>query len=103
MKVFSQLMEIYGVEHYRAWITTSAMRDAKNGKEIIDLVKKESGIQIEIISGDEEAALIYENHVAEGLDKILDILYRCWWWFYRIDILRKWQNEIRTFFQYWYN
>ena len=49
------------------------MRDAKNGKEIIDLVKRNLGIQIEIISGDEEATLIYENHVAEGLDKILDI------------------------------
>ena len=74
MKVFSQLMEIYGVEHYRA-CATSAMRDAKNGKEIIDLVKKESGIQIEIISGDEEATLIYENHVAEGLDKNFAYLY----------------------------
>ena len=75
MKVFSQLMEIYGVEHYRA-CATSAMRDAKNGKEIIDLVKKESGIQIEIISGDEEATLIYETHVAEGLDKNFGYLYR---------------------------
>ena len=74
MKVFYQLMEIYGVEHYRA-CATSAMRDAKNGKEIIDLVKKESGIQIEIISGDEEATLIYENHVAEGLDKNFGYLY----------------------------
>ena len=74
MKVFSQLMEIYGVEQYRA-CATSAMRDAKNGKEIIDLVKKESGIQIEIISGDEEATLIYENHVAEGLDKNFGYLY----------------------------
>ena len=74
MKVFSQLMEIYGVEHYRA-CATSAMRDAKNGKEIIDLVKKESGIQIEIISGDEEATLIYENHVAERLDKNFGYLY----------------------------
>lgn len=74
MKVFSQLMEIYSVEHYRA-CATSAMRDAKNGKEIIDLVKKESGIQIEIISGDEEATLIYENHVAEGLDKNFGYLY----------------------------
>ena len=74
MKVFSQLMEIYGVEHYRA-CATSAMRDARNGKEIRDLVKKESGIEIEIISGDEEAMLIYENHVAEGLDKNFGYLY----------------------------
>ena len=74
MKVFAQLMEIYGVEHYRA-CATSAMRDAQNGKEIIDWVRQESGIEIEIISGDEEATLIYENHVAEGLDKNFGYLY----------------------------
>lgn len=74
MKVFAQLMEIYCVEHYRA-CATSAMRDAKNGQEIITSVQKESGIQIEIISGDEEANLIYENHIAEGLDKNFGYLY----------------------------
>lgn len=74
MKVFSDLMKIYKVEHYRA-CATSAMRDAKNGAEIIDAVKKTSGIEIEIISGDEEATLIYENHVAEGLDKDSAYLY----------------------------
>lgn len=74
MKVFSDLMNIYGVEHYRA-CATSAMRDAKNGTEIIDKVKKTSGIDIEIISGDEEATLIYENHFAEGLDKDFAYLY----------------------------
>lgn len=74
MKVFSDLMKIYKVEHYRA-CATSAMRDAKNGAEIIDAVKKTSGIDIEIISGDEEATLIYENHVAEGLDKDSAYLY----------------------------
>lgn len=74
MKIFSDLMKIYKVEHYRA-CATSAMRDAKNGAEIIKMVKETSGINIEIISGDEEATLIYENHVAEGLDKDFAYLY----------------------------
>ncbi|WP_431611052.1 exopolyphosphatase [Chryseobacterium sp. 'Rf worker isolate 10'] len=74
MKIFSDLMKIYKVDHYRA-CATSAMRDAANGNEIINLVKDASGIDIEIISGDEEATLIYENHVAEGLDKEFAYLY----------------------------
>lgn len=74
MKIFSGLMKIYNVEHYRA-CATSAMRDAENGKQIIEDVKKTSGINIEIISGNEEATLIYENHIAEGLDKDFAYLY----------------------------
>lgn len=74
MKIFSDLMKIYKVDHYRA-CATSAMRDAANGNEIISQVKETSGINIEIISGDEEATLIYENHVAEGLDKEFAYLY----------------------------
>ncbi|SDG60931.1 Ppx/GppA phosphatase family protein [Epilithonimonas hungarica] len=74
MKIFSQLMTMYKVEHYRA-CATSAMRDAKNGQEIIDIVKEQASIEIEIITGDEEATLIYENHVAEGLDKDFAYLY----------------------------
>ena len=74
MIVFSNLMKIYKVQNYRA-CATSAMRDAKNGREIIEQVKKNSGIDIEIISGDEEASLVFENHIAEGLDKNHDYLY----------------------------
>lgn len=74
MIIFRELMEIYKVEHYRA-CATSAMRDAKNGQETIDIVKEQSDINIEIITGDEEATLIYENHVAEGLDKDFAYLY----------------------------
>ncbi|PIF46997.1 exopolyphosphatase/guanosine-5'-triphosphate,3'-diphosphate pyrophosphatase [Chryseobacterium sp. 52] len=74
MKIFSDLMKIYKVDHYRA-CATSAMRDASNGNEIIKQVQETSGINIEIISGDEEATLIYENHVAEGLDKEFAYLY----------------------------
>lgn len=74
MNIFADLMKIYQVEHYRA-CATSAMRDAKNGQDIIKEVKSTSNIDIEIISGDEEATLIYENHVAEGLDKNFAYLY----------------------------
>ena len=74
MTIFRELMEVYKVEHYRA-CATSAMRDAKNGQEIIDIVKEQADINIEIITGDEEATLIYENHVAEGLDKDFAYLY----------------------------
>lgn len=74
MKIFSDLMKIYKVDHYRA-CATSAMRDAKNGKEIIEQVKEVSGIKIEIISGDEEANLVYENHIEENLDKENSYLY----------------------------
>ncbi len=74
MAIFSQLMSIYKVEHYRA-CATSAMRDAANGQELITLAKEKANINIEIISGDEEATLIYENHVEENLDKKSSYLY----------------------------
>lgn len=74
MKVFSDLMKIYKVQHYRA-CATSAMRDARNGQSIIEQVQESSGIKIEIISGDEEAQLVFDNHVAEALDKNFSYLY----------------------------
>ena len=55
-------MKIYDVEDYRA-CATSAMRDAKNGKDIIKRIKKKTGIRIEIIDGQEEAKMIYNNHI----------------------------------------
>ena len=74
MTIFSDLMKMYNVEHYRA-CATSAMRDAKNGQEILKKVKNVSGISIEIISGDEEANLVFENHSAEILDQNSSYLY----------------------------
>lgn len=74
MKVFSDMMSLYQVEHYRA-CATSAMRDAQNGDEIREIIKETSGIEIEIISGDEEAGLIFGNHIAETLDEENDYLY----------------------------
>ena len=68
IKAYKHLIEAYGVDHVKA-AATSAMRDAINAREIIDRVRDETGIAIEVISGGSEASLIYENHIAENLDK----------------------------------
>ena len=74
MKAYKHLLNIYEVKHLKA-CATSAMREAKNGIEIIKKVNQETGIDIEIISGSDEAAFIYENHIAENLDKEHSYLY----------------------------
>jgi exopolyphosphatase/guanosine-5'-triphosphate,3'-diphosphate pyrophosphatase len=74
MHSFRTIMDIYKVDRFRA-CATSAMRDAKNGLELIEIIEETTAIPIEIISGDEEATLIYENHIAEGLDKDFAYLY----------------------------
>jgi exopolyphosphatase/guanosine-5'-triphosphate,3'-diphosphate pyrophosphatase len=74
MKSFRHLMNAYNVEALKA-CATSAMRDAENAKEIIATVQKEAGILIEVIDGDMEANLIYENHVAENMDNDHSYMY----------------------------
>jgi exopolyphosphatase / guanosine-5'-triphosphate,3'-diphosphate pyrophosphatase len=74
IKAYKLLMDAYGVEYCKA-AATSAMRDASNSDKIIARVKKETGIGIEVITGDAEASLIYENHIAENLDKNHTYLY----------------------------
>jgi len=74
LKAYRHLMDAYEVEHVKA-AATSAMRDASNARAIIRRVKEETGIDIEVITGDAEASLIYENHIAENLDKSHSYLY----------------------------
>lgn len=74
MLAYKHLMDAYKVDAYRA-CATSAMRDAENAGEIINSVKDITGIQIDVISGDAEANLIYENHVAENMDKNNSYMY----------------------------
>ena len=71
---FSALMKVYEVDHYIA-CATSAMRDASNSKELIKEIKADTGIKVEVISGDLEAEIIYENHIAELLDPNKSYLY----------------------------
>ncbi|WP_225974008.1 Ppx/GppA phosphatase family protein [Arachidicoccus ginsenosidivorans] len=74
MQAYRHLMDAYGVEQFRA-CATSAMRDAKNSKEIIEDVKKKTGIPIEIITGEQEASLVFKNHIAEALSREHAYLY----------------------------
>lgn len=57
MKAFNLLMKVHKVERYMAF-ATSAMREAYNAKEVVDLIKKKADIKIEIIDGKKEAAII---------------------------------------------
>jgi exopolyphosphatase / guanosine-5'-triphosphate,3'-diphosphate pyrophosphatase len=74
IRSFKFLMDAYRVTSYKA-AATSAMRDALNGPEIINTVEASTGIRIDIISGDDEAAFIYENHIAENLANDNSYLY----------------------------
>src|SRR4029078_12886417 len=56
IKAYKHLISADGVKHIKA-CCTSAMRDASNAQEIIRKVKLETGIEIDIISGDKEASL----------------------------------------------
>ncbi len=74
MLAFKYLMEVEDVVAYRA-CATSAMREASNGKEVVKRIKKETGIEIEIIDGKEEAEIIYSNQIVEMIDDLNPYLY----------------------------
>ncbi len=74
MIAFKNLIDVHEVISYRA-CATSAMREAANSKQVIDRIKKESGITIEIINGKTEAEIIYSNHIEQNLNSKKTSLY----------------------------
>lgn len=66
LQAYKLLMELHQVEDYML-LATSAMRDAKNGKDISQKVKKELDLDLQIITGDQESEI-----VNKGLLRILD-------------------------------
>ena len=75
MKSYRHIMKIYDVDSYRA-CATSAMRDAANGMQIIKYIRKKTDIKIDIIDGQEEARMIYNNHI-KRLEERYGELYVC--------------------------
>jgi len=68
IEAFKLLMNVHGVKTYKA-CATSAMREAKNGSEIVEKIKIQTGVKIDIIGGKEEAAIISStdlNQLIEG-------------------------------------
>ena len=74
IKAYRLLLDVYGIKHVKA-CATSAMRDATNATEVLQRVRSETGVSIKVISGEEEATLIYENHVADTMDSGESYLY----------------------------
>ena len=74
LKAFGFLLKAYEVRHIKA-CATSAMRDAYNSAVILRKAEQQTSIKIKVLSGDDEAALVYENHVAENLNKDHTYLY----------------------------
>ena len=57
MSAYKLLMKVHKVERYVA-LATSALREATNGNEVIAIIKEKAGIDIQIIDGKTEAAII---------------------------------------------
>lgn len=74
MVAFKNLIEVHEVIDYMA-CATSAMREAENAEEVKKYLKKETGIEIKTITGDMEADLIYQNHIAESMNPSKAYLY----------------------------
>ena len=67
IKLYKTVMDKYNVEKFRG-VATSVVRESANGKELIDKIYKETGLKIDVISGEEEAELTFYG-VLSVLDK----------------------------------
>lgn len=74
MKAFKHLISVHDVVDYRA-CATAALRAAQNNEAIVKRIRKEAGLNVEVIDGKTEARIIYENHAEEFLDKNTSYLY----------------------------
>jgi exopolyphosphatase/guanosine-5'-triphosphate,3'-diphosphate pyrophosphatase len=68
IKAFGLIAEIFDVKRLRA-VATSAMRESKNGQKIVEKIKEETGITLEVISGEVEAELIFGTFFLLEIDK----------------------------------
>ena len=74
MKAFKLLMKVHKVDKYMA-CATSALREAYNSNEVVEIIKKKADIKIEIIDGKKEAAIIASTELHHLLKTDENYLY----------------------------
>lgn len=74
MNAYQLLMNTYEVVRYRA-CATSAMREANNGEEVVKQIFEATGINIDIIDGEEEATIIASTDLRDLIDSEKTFLY----------------------------
>lgn len=74
MRAFWYLMDVHQVEMFRV-CATSAMREAKNRKKVIETVEREANFRIEVLSGEMEAELIFKNYFQQNLNSKGNYVY----------------------------
>lgn len=75
MRAYKSVMDVHGVEKYRA-CATSALRESKNGLQVVEEIYRETGVNIELISGKEEARIIFSSDmIGDVAEKHKNFLY----------------------------
>lgn len=74
IQAFKLLMRSHKIVRYKA-CATSAMREAKNGKNVADLIEVETGVKINIIDGNDEATIIAATDLHELIKNDKTYLY----------------------------
>ena len=74
MNAFKLLMKVHKVEKYRA-CATSAMREASNGKEIVNEILEKTAVKIDLINGKIEAEIIFSTDLTDLIDDNQSYLY----------------------------
>lgn len=74
MSAFKDLIDVYKCDDYMA-CATSAMREAQNGPQIVERIKAEADLNLEIVHGEREANIIYASHIEDDIDNTKNYLY----------------------------
>lgn len=74
MEAFKLLMKVHGVEKYKA-CATSAMRESSNGEQVVKQISNKTGIEIDVIDGKKEAAIIFSTDLSELIESDASYLY----------------------------